>query len=175
MLAGASGIDVALLVVAADDSVMPQTREHAEVLNLLGVERCIAVLTKMDLVDDEWADQVEEEVGEMLAEVGIEPVCYARTSAQTQRGLDELRAILAKLAREQSRRAVSRRWFRLSIDRSFTVAGRGTVVTGSVAHGTVRRDEEFELWPRPAPRTRPRPSNPQSGVRERRRPHAPGH
>ena len=149
MLAGASGIDVALLVVAADDSVMPQTREHAEVLNLLGVERCIAVLTKMDLVDDEWADQVEEEVGEMLAEVGIEPVCYARTSAQTQRGLDELRAILAKLAREQSRRAVSRRWFRLSIDRSFTVAGRGTVVTGSVAHGTVRRDEEFELWPGP--------------------------
>ncbi|MCK4342040.1 MAG: selenocysteine-specific translation elongation factor [Phycisphaerae bacterium] len=149
MLAGASGVDVALLVIAADDSVMPQTREHAEVLSLLGVDRCIAALTKMDLVDDEWAEQVEEEVRDMLADYGIEPVGFVRTSAETGRGLDELRSLLVKLAREQSQRHEISRWFRLPIDRAFVVAGRGTVVTGSVAHGSVTREDELELWPGP--------------------------
>lgn len=147
MLAGASGVDIALLVIAADDSVMPQTREHAEVLSLLGVQRCIAALTKMDLVDDEWAEQVEEEIRDTLAGFGLEPLAYLRTSAETGRGLDELRTLLAKLAREQTGRQAAHRWFRLPIDRGFTIAGRGTVVTGSVAHGSIRRDEELELWP----------------------------
>lgn len=147
MLAGASGVDVALLVVAADDSVMPQTREHAEVLSLLGVERCVVVLTKMDLVDDEWADQVEEEVRGLLAPLGLSPLACVRTSAESGRGLDELRALLARLAREQSTRAEPARWFCLPIDRAFVVAGRGTVVTGTVAHGSVQRDAELEVWP----------------------------
>jgi selenocysteine-specific elongation factor len=147
MVAGATGIDVAVLVVAADDSVMPQTREHAEVLSLLGVERCIVVLSKMDLVDDEWADAVEEEVRELLAGFGIRPLRCVRTSAEDGRGVKELREVLAGLAREQSRRAEPYRWFCLPIDRSFIIAGRGTVVTGSVAHGTVTREDELELWP----------------------------
>jgi len=147
MLAGATGVDVALLVVAADDSVMPQTREHAEVLSLLGVERCVAVITKMDLVDDEWADQVEEEIRTLLNDLGLMTVGVVRTSAETGRGLDELRSLLATLTREQSRRRDTRRWFRLPIDRAFVVAGRGTVVTGSVLHGAVARDDELELWP----------------------------
>ena len=147
MVAGATGIDVAVLVVAADDSVMPQTREHAEVLSLLGVERCIVVLSKMDLVDDEWADAVEEDVRGLLAGFGVEPLRFVRTSAEDGRGLEELRQVLAGLAREQSRRAEAYRWFCLPIDRSFIIAGRGTVVTGSVAHGTVRREDELELWP----------------------------
>jgi len=147
MLAGATGIDVALLVVAGDDSVMPQTREHAEVLSLLGIERCALVLTKMDLVDDDWAAQVEAEARELLAGLGLTPVGCVRTSAVTGRGLDELRQLLAQLAREQSRRPTLYRWFRLPIDRSFVIAGRGTVVTGSVAHGSVARDDELELWP----------------------------
>ncbi|MEW6252748.1 MAG: selenocysteine-specific translation elongation factor, partial [Planctomycetota bacterium] len=146
MVAGATGVDVALLVVAADDSVMPQTREHAEVLSLLEVQRCVLVLTKMDLVDTEWADAVEEESRGLLETVGIRPLACVRTSAATGSGLAELRAVLVRIAR-QAGAARLYRWFRLPIDRTFTVPGRGTVATGSVAHGSVRRDEELELWP----------------------------
>lgn len=147
MVAGATGVDVALLVVAADDSVMPQTREHAEVLSLLGVERCVLVLTKMDLVDEEWADQVEEEARGLLTAAGLPPLACVRTSAATGRGLDEIRRVLVSIARDPKRPRAPYRWFRLPIDRVFVVAGRGTVATGSVAHGAVRRDEELELWP----------------------------
>jgi selenocysteine-specific elongation factor len=147
MVAGATGIDVAVLVVAADDSVMPQTREHAEVLSLLGINRCVAVLTKMDLVDDEWAAAVEDEVRGLLESLAIQPIGCVWTSAETDRGIDDLRQLLARLAQEQSRHADPYRWFCLPIDRAFVIAGRGTVVTGSVAHGGVTRDEELELWP----------------------------
>jgi selenocysteine-specific elongation factor len=147
MVAGATGIDVALLVVAADDSVMPQTREHAEVLGLLGVTRCVLVLTKMDLVDDAWAEQVEQEARALLTSVGLEPLACVRTSATTGRGLDELCKLLHRLALDPNRPRPPYRWFRLPIDRAFVVPGRGTVVTGSVAHGAVRRDDELELWP----------------------------
>jgi selenocysteine-specific elongation factor len=147
MVAGATGVDVALLVVAADDSVMPQTREHAEVLSLLGVDRCVLVLTKMDLVDEEWADQVEEEARGLLTAYGLEPLACVRTSAETRRGLDEVRRVLVNVARDAKRQRAPYRWFRLPIDRVFVVAGRGTVATGSVTHGTVHREEELELWP----------------------------
>ncbi|MFH1747061.1 MAG: selenocysteine-specific translation elongation factor [Planctomycetota bacterium] len=147
MVAGATGIDVALLVVAADDSVMPQTREHAEVLSLLGIQQCLVVLTKMDLVDDEWAEQVEQESAELLANLGIEPIQFIRTSAQTGRGLDEVRTALAKLARAPQRQQESYRWFCMPVDRAFTIAGRGTVVTGSSSHGEVTREDTLELWP----------------------------
>ncbi len=149
MVAGATGVDVALLAVAADDSVMPQTREHAEVLSLLGVDRCVVALTKMDLVDDEWADAVEEEVSELLASLRIEPIRFVRTSAETGRGMEELSAVLAELARRQkSARGGDYEWFRLPVDRAFNIAGRGTVVTGSLAHGAVQVDDELELWPK---------------------------
>lgn len=147
MVAGATGIDAALLVVAADDSVMPQTREHAELLALLGVERVVLVLTKIDLVDDEWAAAVEDEARALLAGVGLSPLAAVRTSAETGAGLDELRTLLGRLAREGGAAAAGATWFRLPIDRAFNVAGRGTVVTGSVAHGAVQRDAELELWP----------------------------
>ncbi len=147
MVAGATGVDVAMLVVAADDSVMPQTREHAEVLSLLGVERCVIVLTKMDLVDDEWGEVVEDEARELLKALGIEPLACVRTSAEDGRGLDELRGVLAEVARDPHRVRAPYSWFRMPIDRKFVIAGRGTVVTGSVAHGAVQRDEQLELWP----------------------------
>ena len=148
MVAGATGVDVALLTVAGDDSVMPQTREHAELLSWLGVDRCVVALTKMDLVDDEWADAVEEEVTELLDSLHIEAVKLVRTSVETGRGIDELRDVLGKLAREGvGAEQEGYEWFRLPVDRAFNIAGRGTVVTGSVAHGSVRRDEELELWP----------------------------
>lgn len=148
MVAGATGVDLALLVVAADDSVMPQTREHAEVLSLLGLDRCVVALTKMDLVDDEWGDAVEEEVTELLESLHIDPVRFVRTSAETGRGIDEMRGLLAELARAGKQgQAADYRWFRLPIDRAFNIAGRGTVVTGSVAHGGVQADDELDLWP----------------------------
>jgi selenocysteine-specific elongation factor len=148
MVAGATGVDVALLVVAADDSVMPQTREHAEVLSLLGVDRCVVALTKMDLVDDDWADAVEEEVRELLDSLRVEPIRFVRTSAETGRGIDELRGVLAELARSRKdTQDATYQWFRLPIDRAFSIPGRGTVVTGSVAHGSVHTDETLELWP----------------------------
>jgi len=155
MVAGATGVDVAMLVVAADDSVMPQTREHAEVLSLLGIQCCLLVLTKMDLVDDEWADEVEQEARELLAGLGLQPRACLRTSAETGRGLDDLRRELVSIARQPRQSTFPYRWFRLPVDRSFVVAGRGTVVTGSVAHGSVTQEEELELWP-PGKRVRVR-------------------
>ncbi len=147
MVAGATGIDVALLIVAADDSVMPQTREHAEVLSLLGVTRCVLVLTKMDLVDEAWADEVEADARGLLQTVGLTPLATVRTSAETGRGLDELRRVLLAAARDPQRPQTPFTWFRLPVDRVFVIAGRGTVVTGSVAHGAVRPDDELELCP----------------------------
>lgn len=148
MVVGATGIDVALLIVAADDSVMPQTREHAELLALLGVERCVLVLTKLDLVTPDWAVQVEQEAMQLLVGLGVTPIGCIHTSAETGQGYDELGSLLARLARERENVAVeSTSWFRMPIDRAFTVAGRGTVVTGSVWHGSVRREDELELWP----------------------------
>lgn len=147
MVAGTSGVDAVLLIVAADDSVMPQTREHAEVLSLLGVERVVITLSKMDLVDAEWADQVEQEARELLAQVHITPVAVVRTSAADGTGLEELRSVLARLARDPRAHPSEPRWFRLPIDRAFSLAGRGTIVTGSVAHGAIRMGEELELWP----------------------------
>lgn len=147
MVAGATGIDAALLVVAADDSVMPQTREHAEVLSLLGVNQCIVALTKMDLVDDEWADAVEDEVRQLLNSLEIEPLAVVRTSAENRRGCDQLRDHLVNLAQSADIHRPTYHWFRLPIDRAFNVQGRGTVVTGSVAHGRIARDDELDLWP----------------------------
>ncbi len=147
MVAGATGVDVALLVVAADDSVMPQTREHAEVLSLLGLRRCIVALTKMDLVDDEWGDAVADEVAALLDELGLTPTALVRTSAESGRGLDELRELLTRTALEDCEPPLPYTWFRMPVDRSFVVAGRGTVVTGTVSHGRVQRDAELVVWP----------------------------
>lgn len=147
MLAGATGIDVALLVVAGDDSVMPQTREHAELLSLLGVQRCLVVVTKADLVDEDWAAAVEDEAVAMLANCGLTPVGAVRTSAKTGAGLSKIREVLLRLAHDPIVRESGARWFCLPIDRAFSVPGRGTVVTGSVAHGTVRKGDELTLWP----------------------------
>lgn len=157
MVAGATGVDVAMVVIAADDSIMPQTREHAELLALLGFEHCIVVLTKMDLVDDEWAAAVEDEARHLFAGVGITPLKFVRTSAETGRGFDELKRLLADMARGGAKRANSSedqteqraacRWFRLPVDRAFNVPGRGAVVTGSVYHGELKVNDDLELWP----------------------------
>ena len=148
MVAGATGVDAALLVVAADDSVMPQTREHVEVLAMLGVSRCIVAVTKIDLVDAELAELVEAEARELLGCYEIEPVAVVHTSAKDGRGIDELRQALLNVATTKADKdSAPYSWFRLPIDRTFNIPGRGTVVTGSVAHGSVQVEDELELWP----------------------------
>ena len=146
MLAGAHGIDLVLLVIAADEGVMPQTREHMDIVTLLGVKKGIVALTKVDLVDDEWREMVVEEVrdflkGTFLAQSPIVPV-----SSVTGLGLDELLNSIDGIAQEVAARP-SGGLFRLPIDRVFTIKGFGTVVTGTMISGQVRVGEVVEVLP----------------------------
>lgn len=149
MLAGATGIDVALLVVAADDSVKPQTREHLEILRLLRLPAGVIALTKCDLSDAAWVDLVEAEIRELVADTFLAEAPIVRTSAATGTGIEALRSSLANAAAlaVESGRTRQRGPFRLPIDRTFTVAGHGTVVTGSVATGSVRIGDELAIEP----------------------------
>ncbi|MGB2676603.1 MAG: selenocysteine-specific translation elongation factor [Candidatus Acidiferrum sp.] len=146
MLAGASGIDLVLLVIAADEAIRPQTREHFEICRLLGVQRGVIALTKSDLVDADTLGLVRLEAeefikGSFLAGAPILPV-----SAKTGAGIKELKTALVQAARESGPRDTSR-YFRLPIDRSFPVKGFGTVVTGTAIAGQVAAGEDVELLP----------------------------
>lgn len=145
MVAGATGIDLALVVIAADEGVMPQTREHLAILDLLGVHRGIIALTKADLVDDEWLALVEEDVSAVTATL-LPGAPIIPTSAQTGRGISELRAALADAARSIPVRGDDD-LFRLPVDRAFTIRGTGTVVTGTVWSGRLSRDETVRILP----------------------------
>src|SRR6516225_4294707 len=147
MLAGATGVDLAVLVVAADDSVMPQTREHLEILRLLGLRHGIIAVTKCDLVDETTREVVEMEVRELVQGTFLEHAPLVRTSAHTGLGIPELKAALAEVCRRVEDRT-GEEWFRMSIDRSFIVQGHGTVVTGSVTSGRLRVGDEVEWQPR---------------------------
>ncbi len=144
MVAGATGLDLVALVIAADEGVMPQTREHLEICELLAVRRGIVVLTKSDLVDEEWLELVTSELplaGTFLEHAPIIPV-----STKTGAGLDALRAALAKLAAELPPRTTTG-VFRLPIDRIFTIKGFGTVVTGTILGGSVAIGDELLVIP----------------------------
>ena len=145
MVAGATGIDLALIVVAADEGVMPQTREHLAILELLGVRNAVVALTKADLVDDEWLALVEEDVRSATARAFPNAPVIA-TSTHTARGIPELRAALLDLARAVAPRAEDD-LFRLPVDRTFTIKGTGTVVTGTVWSGRLTRDETIRILP----------------------------
>jgi selenocysteine-specific elongation factor len=147
MLAGATGIDLAVLVVAADDSVMPQTREHLEILRLLGLRHGVIALTKCDLVDETTREVVELEIRELVQGSFLEKAPLVRTSAHTGEGIPELKAALAEGCRQVESRSGSE-WFRMAIDRSFIVQGHGTVVTGSVTAGSLKVGDEVEWLPR---------------------------
>ena len=146
MLAGVGGIDAVLLVIAADEGVMPQTREHLAILELLGVDRGVVVLTKRDLVDDEWATLARDEVSRALARTPLAGAPIVEVSATTRRGFGELLASLEQvLGATPERRDLARP--RLAIDRAFTMTGFGTVVTGTLADGTLRLGDEIEIVP----------------------------
>jgi selenocysteine-specific elongation factor len=147
MLAGVGGIDLVLLVIAADESIKPQTREHFDICRLLSVRRGITVLTKSDLVDRETLDVVRLEVAEYLRGSFLEqPKPIIAVSSLTGAGLDELKRALAKVAAEVPARD-SNALARLPIDRVFTMKGFGTVVTGTLVSGTISKEEELEVFP----------------------------
>lgn len=149
MLSGATGMDLALLVIAADDSVKPQTREHLDVLRMLDLHAGVIALTKADTVDPGWLELVQEEVRELVRGTFLEAAPMVATSAVTGTGLDELKAALASAAATVVARAERRKSgpFRMAIDRSFTVAGHGTVVTGSVTSGQVSVNDTLLVEP----------------------------
>lgn len=146
MLAGVGGIDCALLVVAADDGPMPQTREHLSILHLLGVRLGVVALTKCDRVDRERVDEVRSLTADLLRGTLLENAPIVPLSAVTGEGVEELRDRLAELSRNLVERS-SEGHFRLAIDRSFTLPGAGVIVTGSVFSGRVEVGDELTLSP----------------------------
>ena len=146
MLAGASGVDLALLVIAADEGVMPQTREHVAILGLLGIRGGVVALTKSDLVEEDWLDLVRLDVAELLAGTAMADAPMVATSVVTGAGLPEIREALAAAAASVSSRSDDD-VFRMPIDRVFTIRGTGTVVTGTVWSGSVGRDDVVRVMP----------------------------
>lgn len=146
MVAGVGGMDLVMLVIAADEGIMPQTREHLDICRLLGVKKGLVALTKSDLVDPEWLGLVTEEVREYLADSFLEGAAIVPVSSRTGAGLTELKAELARLAGDVDEKK-SAGPFRLPVDRVFTVTGFGTVVTGTLLSGTIAVGDEVELLP----------------------------
>jgi selenocysteine-specific elongation factor len=146
MLAGAGGIDVVLLVVAADESIMPQTREHFDICRLLGIPQGLVAITKSDLVDAEMLDLVRLEIEEFARGSFLEGAAIIPVSARTGAGLDALKQELLRAALRAPAKDVTRH-FRLPIDRSFATKGFGTVVTGTLMSGGVQVKDEVELHP----------------------------
>jgi len=151
MLAGVCGIDFALLVVAADDGVMPQTLEHLHILDLLGIRRGIAAITKADRVAPERVEAVRAEVTALLAPTLLAEVPVLAVSAVTGSGLAELKQYLITASGEFAARMTEGQHFRFAIDRAFTIAGSGTVVTGTVFNGTVAVGDRLVVSPKGTP------------------------
>jgi selenocysteine-specific elongation factor len=146
MLAGVGGIDLLLFVIAADESIKPQTREHFDICRLLGIRRGIIALTKADLVDDEILGLVRLEVEEMVAGSFLEGAPMVPVSSVTGAGLDELRRELTRVAAAVGEKNAAG-YFRLPIDRVFSVKGFGTVATGTLISGSVAKEQEVEVYP----------------------------
>ena len=144
MLAGATSISLVLFVIAADDGVMPQTMEHLEIINLLGIKQGIVVLTKRDLVTDEWFAAVQDDVKDVLKGTTLEQAPMVSVSTVTGEGIEDCKAIIKDLIAQVKTRDVLR-VFRLAIDRSFTIPGYGCVVTGPVLGGQVAVEDEVEI------------------------------
>jgi selenocysteine-specific elongation factor SelB len=147
MVAGVVGMDLVLLVIAADEGIMPQTREHMDILHLLGIEKSIIVLNKCDLVDEEWMELVEEEVREELEGTFLEDAPVAKVSAASGEGLSELIGMIARMAGEGVEEKDINTIPRLPIDRAFTLSGFGTVITGTLVSGMVSREDTLEMYP----------------------------
>lgn len=148
MVAGASGIDYVLFVVAADEGVMPQTREHLDICCLLNISSGLVVLTKVDLVDRDFLELAVEDVSGLVEGTFLESAPILPVSSATGEGLEALLAAMGRMAAENPPKRSSGGIFRLSVDRVFSMRGFGTVVTGTVSSGTVKLDDEVEILPK---------------------------
>ena len=150
MLAGAGGMDLVMLVVAADEGVMPQTVEHLDILSILGIRHGVIVITKTDLADPELVALVEEDVRELVKDTFLENAPVVPVSVYKNQGLDVLKETLYEIYRELPPRKEGPH-FRLPIDRVFTMKGFGTIVTGTLSEGKIRKDQEVVLYPENRP------------------------
>ncbi len=146
MLAGASGIDLVLMVIAADEGIMPQTKEHIDILTLLGIKKGIVVLTKSDMVDEDWLLFMEEEIKEKLQHSFLKDAPIVPVSAQTGQGIENLRDMIYKMLQQQDSDRNNKR-FRIPIDRIFSVEGFGAVITGTMIEGKVSVGDNLMIYP----------------------------
>ena len=147
MLAGVVGMDMVLLVIAADEGIMPQTTEHLNILNLLGVENGIVVMTKCDLADEEWISLVKEDITESLTSTFLEGAPIVEVSSKTGYGIDKLIQEISNLADMAVKERELDTIPRLPIDRVFSIQGFGTVITGTLITGILKKGEEVEIYP----------------------------
>ena len=147
MVAGVVGMDLVMLVVAADEGIMPQTREHMDILGLLGIKKSILVLNKCDLVDEEWLELVEEEIQEELKGTLLEDAPVVRVSAATGQGLEELTDTIIRVMADEVEEKDTQTIPRLPIDRVFTLSGFGTIITGTLISGTISKEDVLEMYP----------------------------
>ena len=150
MLAGAGGLDVCMLIVAADEGIMPQTVEHLDILSILGIKYGVVVITKADLVEPDFTELVAEDIKELTQGTFLENAPIIPVSAYTGQGMDELKKILTELCVSIPERAEEGQ-FRLPIDRVFTLKGFGTVVTGTLQEGKLKKDQNIVLYPENEP------------------------
>ena len=146
MVAGVVGMQAVLLIISAEEGIMPQTREHLDIISLLGVKRCIVVITKIDLVDSEWLELVQEQVIDMLQDTLYQGSPLVFFSAKTGEGMEELLSQLCLIQQNYNRLQIAMP-FRMPIDRVFTIKGHGTVVTGSALSGTISEQSKLMLYP----------------------------
>ncbi|MCI9339940.1 MAG: selenocysteine-specific translation elongation factor [Dorea sp.] len=147
MVAGVVGMDLVLLVIAADEGIMPQTKEHVDILSLLGIEKSIIVLNKCDLVDEEWLELVEEEVKEELAGTFLEHAPVVKVSAASGEGLEALIHMIEKMTSDEVVAKDVRTIPRLPVDRAFSLSGFGTIITGTLVSGTISKEDTLQMYP----------------------------
>ncbi len=147
MVAGVVGMDLVLLVIAADEGIMPQTKEHVDILSLLGIEKSIIVLNKCDLVDEEWLELVEEEVKEELVGTFLEHAPVVKVSAASGEGLEALIHMIEKMTSDEVVAKDVRTIPRLPVDRAFSLSGFGTIITGTLVSGTVSKEDTLQMYP----------------------------
>lgn len=147
MLAGVVGMDMVLLVVAADEGIMPQTMEHLNILNLLGVENGIVVMTKCDVVEQEWIELVKEDIKESLMDTFLESAKIVQVSSKTGLGIENLKNEIKILSEKGIKERELNTIFRLPIDRVFSITGFGTVITGTLISGVLKKGHEVEIYP----------------------------
>lgn len=147
MVPGVAGMDMVLLVIAADEGIMPQTIEHMDILKLLGIKRSIVVLNKIDLVDEEWLEMIEEEIKSQLKGTGFAEASLVKVSAVTGQGIQELIREIERMAKEEIETRDICTIPRLPIDRVFTLAGFGTIVTGTLLSGKIEKEDRLTIYP----------------------------